>query len=92
MQIFTGTLVCLTPHRQETNGMAESAGKRLKEGTSSFSRQSGLDEQWWAESMECFCYLRSVHAFLSTGKTPHEWRFEEQFSGRIHPFRSESRI
>ena len=21
--------------------------------------QSGLDENWWAESMECFCYLRN---------------------------------
>ena len=22
--------------------------------------ESGLDETWWADSMECYCYLRSI--------------------------------
>ena len=40
-----------TPHRSETNGIAERAVRRVKEGTSSVLLQSGLDENWWADSM-----------------------------------------
>ena len=36
-----------TPHRSETNGIAERAVRRVKEGTSAVLAQSGLDEQWW---------------------------------------------
>ena len=46
-----------TPHRSETNGIAERAVQRVKEGT---AVQSGLDEKWWADSMECYCHLRNV--------------------------------
>ena len=41
-----------TPHRSETNGIAERAVRRVKEGTSAVLLQSGLDERW-ADSMEC---------------------------------------
>ena len=34
--------------------------RRVKKGTSAVLLQSGLDERWWADSMECFTYLRSV--------------------------------
>ena len=33
-----------TPHRSETNGIAERAVRRVKEGTSAVLLQSGLDE------------------------------------------------
>ena len=46
-----------TPHCAETNGIAERAVRRVTEGTSAVLLQSGLDEKWWADSMECFCYL-----------------------------------
>ena len=36
-----------TPHRSETNGIAERAVRRVKEGTSAVLSQSGLDENWW---------------------------------------------
>ena len=49
-----------TPHRSETNGFAERAVRRIKEGTSAVLLQSGLDEKRWAEPIECFCYLRNV--------------------------------
>ena len=55
-----------TPHSSETNG----AVRRIKEGTSAVLLQSGLDEKWWADSMECCCYLRNVQDLLSDGKTP----------------------
>ena len=83
-----------TPHRSETNGIAERAVRWIKEGTSAVLLQSGLDEEWWADSMECCCYLRNIQDLLSDGKTPHERRFGETihwtsnsvwFDGRISP-------
>ena len=57
-----------TPHRSETNGIAERAVRRVKEGTSAVLLQSGLNESWWADSMECYTYLRNVTDLLSYGK------------------------
>ena len=36
-----------TPHRSETNGIAERAVRRIKEGTSAVLLQSGLGKEWW---------------------------------------------
>ena len=35
-----------TPHRSYTNGIAERAVRRVKEGTSAVFLQSGLNESW----------------------------------------------
>ena len=59
------------PHRPETNRIAERAIRRVKEGPSSVLLQSRLDEQLWAESMECHCYLRNVQDLSSDGETLH---------------------
>ena len=77
-----------TPHRSETNGIAERAVRRVKEGTSAVLLQSGLNESWWADSVECYTYLRNVTDLLSDGKTPYERRFGQPFKGPIIPFRS----
>ena len=77
-----------TPHRSETNGIAERAVRRVKEGTSAVLSQSGLNESWWADSMECHTYLRNVTDLLSDGKTPYERRFGQPFKGPIIPFGS----
>ena len=77
-----------TPHRSETNGIAERPVRRVKEGTSAVLLQSGLNESWWADSMECYTYLRNVTDLLSDGKTPHERRFGQPFKGPIIPFGS----
>ena len=42
-------------HRSETNGIAERAVRRVKECTSAVLPQSGQDERWWSDSMECYC-------------------------------------
>ena len=92
-----------TPHRSETKGIAERAVRRVKEGTSAVLLQSGLNESWWADSMECHTYLRNVTDLLSNGKTPYERRFGQPFKGPIilfgslveyHPFtaKDQSRI
>ena len=75
-----------TPHRSETNGIAERAVRRVKEGTSAVLLQTGLDENWWADSMECYTYLRNVTDLFSDGKT--ERRFGQPFKGPIIPFGS----
>ena len=77
-----------TPHRSETNGIGERAVRRVKEGTSAVLLQSGVDENWWADSMECYCYLRNIQDLLSDGKAPHERRFGQPFAGPIIPFGS----
>ena len=64
-----------TPHRSETNGFAERAVPRVKEGTSAALLQSSMDEKSWADSMECYTYLRNIQDLLSDGKTPYEKRF-----------------
>ena len=73
-------------HRSKTDGIVERAVRRIQEGTSAVLLQSGLDERWWSDSMECYCYLRNVQDLLADGKTPYERRFEEPFKGPIIPF------
>ena len=62
--------------------------RRVKEGTSAVLLQSGLNESWWADSMECYTYLRNVTDLLSDGKTPYERRFGKPFEGPVIPFGS----
>ena len=74
-----------TPHRSETNGIAERAVRRVKEGTFAVLLQSGLDEKWWADSMECCTCLRNIQDLLSDEKTPYERRLVKPFKGPIIP-------
>ena len=62
--------------------------REVKEGTSAVLLQSGLDEKWWVDSMECYTYLRNIQDLLSDGKTPRERRFGKPFQGPIIPFGS----
>ena len=71
-----------TPHNSETNGIAKRAVRRAKEGTSAVLLQSGLDENWWADFVECYTCLRNIQDLLSDGKTPYERRFEEPLKDR----------
>ena len=75
-----------TPHRSQTNGIAERAVRRIEEGTSVVLLQAGLDEKWSADSMECYCYLRHIKDLLSDGKTPYERRFGVPLNGPVIPF------
>ena len=66
--------------------------RRVKEGTSEGTSavllQSGLNENWWADSMECHTGLRNIQDLLSDGKTPCERRFGQPVKGPIIPFGS----
>ena len=59
--------------------------RRVKEGTSAVLLQSGLNESWRADSMECYTYLRNVTDLLFDGNTPYERRFGQQLT-RINYF------
>ena len=48
--------------------------------------QSGLDEEWWADSMECYCCRRNIQGLLSDEKTPYERQFGVPFEGQFFPF------
>ena len=54
--------------------------------TSAVLLQSGLDNKWWADSMECYCCLRNIQDLLSDGTTPCERRFGMPFYGPVIPF------
>ena len=83
---LSGNHCTSTPHRSETNGIAERAVRRVKEGTSAVLLQSGLNESWWADSVECYTHLRNIQDLLCDGKTPYERRFGQPFKGPIIPF------
>ena len=70
VKIFHGIIARLHHIDQRQNGIAERAVRRVKEGTSAVLLQSGLNESWWADSMECYTYLRNVTDLFSDGKTP----------------------
>ena len=59
-----------TPHRSETNGIAERAVRRVKEGTSAVLLQSGLNESWWADSMNVTPICETSQFYCLMGRRP----------------------
>ena len=57
VKTYHGIIVHPHPIDRRQNGVAERAVRRVKVGSSAVLLQSGLDETWWADSMECYCYL-----------------------------------
>ena len=68
VKTFLGIIVRRHPTIQKQMGLLKRAVRRNNEWTSAVLLQAGLDEKWWADSMECHCYLRNV-LDLSDGKT-----------------------
>ena len=80
-----------TPHRPQTNGVAERCVRRSKEGTSTTLQQSGFTDDWWQEAMMCYCFHRHVVDLLvvqdrPTPATAYELRFGLEFPGPVIPF------
>ena len=57
-----------TPHRSETNGIADRAVRRVKEGTSAVLLQSGLNESWWADSMDVTPIFETSQIYYLMGR------------------------
>ena len=83
------TLLLLSQFRSglETNGIAERAVHRVTKCTSLCCKRV-LNETWWADSMECYTFLRNVTDLLSDGMALHERRFGQPINGPIIPFGS----
>ena len=74
-----------TPHRPQTNGVAERANRRVIEGASCLLFQAGLPLPFWKDALFAFCALRNFFDKMN-GKTSHEHRFGYKFKGLIIPF------
>ena len=48
-----------------------------------YCSNSGSDDKWWSNSMECYCYLRDDQDLLADGKTQIEGRFGECFKDML---------
>ena len=68
-----------TLHRYETNGIAERAVQRVKEGTSAVLLQCG----WWANFMECHCFLRNFQDLREPFKGPVPFWRKQLPTGKI---------
>ena len=80
MKIFPGIIVRQHHTNQKQKGLLrEQAVRRVKEGTSAVLLQSGLNENWWADSVD-------IQDLLSDRKTPYERRFGTPFNGPVIPF------
>ena len=80
-EVFSWNHCTSTPHRSETNGIAERAVRRVKEGTSAVKLQSGLDEKWWADSMNVTAICEIFKDLLSDGENTLQKALRRTISG-----------
>ena len=74
-----------TPHRPETNGIAERAVRKVLDGSRSTLLQSGLPHCFWAEATRAYTFVRDAVEITVGGKTPYE-RLFGKFTGPLIPF------
>ena len=61
---------CTSTHRSETNGIAERAMRRVKEGTSDVLLQSGPGGSWWADFHEMLLICETSQICYLMGRRP----------------------
>ena len=76
-----------TTHRKQTNGVAERAIRRVREGTAAALLRAGMDAIWWPEASQRVCFLRVTRDPLHPDdKTAYERRWKLKFDGPFIPF------
>ena len=73
--IFWRSIMVIEPQHKWYYWKSHKTSERRK--LQQFCYSPGLDERWWADSVECCCYLRIVEDVLAEGKTPYERRCGE---------------
>ena len=86
VKIFPGIIVRQHHTDQKQIGLVKEQCAEWKEGTSAVLLQSGLNENWRTDSLECYSYVSNVTYLFSDGKTSYERRFGQPFNGPIIPF------
>ena len=59
---FPGIIVRRHRTDRKLMGLLREQCGEIKEGTSAVLLQSGLDENWWADSMECHLLISAKHS------------------------------
>ena len=80
-----------TPHRSETNGVAERCVRKVKEGTSCALQQSGFADDWWDDAAVTFSFLSCIVDNLVGNETAYKKRFSVGYPGPVIPFGAEIR-
>ena len=73
----------IAPHHSQSFEMGETAVRRLREGIAVLLSQSGLNDSWWSEAMNCYCFLHNAVYQQNCGNTVYFKRFGASFSGPL---------
>ena len=73
--------------REQRQGVAERAVRRVEEGTSAVLLESGLNEKWWSDSMKnAITICKMSKTSWQTGNLKYERRSVESFKGPVRLF------
>ena len=86
VKIFLGIIVRQHRTDRKLMGLLREQCAESKKGHLWYCCNQVWTKRWWADSMECYCYLGNIQDLFSDGKTPHERRFGVPFNGPIIPF------
>ena len=76
-----------TPGRPDTNGVAESAVRRVVEGTKAVLFQAGMEPEWWTYAMPHWCFSANIE--VVERQSAWNTRFKEgHWKGGLFPFGS----
>ena len=76
VKIFPGIIARL-------HGIAERAVRRVKEGTSAVLLQSGLNESWWADSMDVTPICETSQIYYLMGRRPMKYVLGNHLKDRL---------
>ena len=89
VKIFPGIIARLHHRDKKQMGLLKEQCAEWKEGTSAVLLQSGLNESWWAESVECYTNLRKTSQIRHLmGRRPMKDVLGQLFQGQIIPLGS----
>ena len=74
-----------TPHRPQTNCVADRAARRGLEGARAVLLASGLPQRWWAEAARRCCFSRNVRDPADKDFAPHQLRHQAELEGKLVP-------